>query len=67
MDELTGLIERHLDGLVGESVEDTPAVMVNGSGQIGKATAHAQDFKGLRKLQAQTGQNFITGIVLYAL
>ena len=29
------------------------------------ATVQAQDFKGLRKLQAQTGQNFITGIVLY--
>jgi predicted AAA+ superfamily ATPase len=29
------------------------------------ATVQAQDFKGLRKLQAQTGQSFITGIVLY--
>ena len=29
------------------------------------ATVQAQDFKGLRKLQAQTGSDFITGIVLY--
>ena len=29
------------------------------------ATVQAQDFKGLRKLQAQTGPAFITGIVLY--
>jgi uncharacterized protein len=29
------------------------------------ATVLSQDFKGLRKLQAQTGADFITGIVLY--
>ena len=29
------------------------------------ATVQAQDFKGLRKLQAQTGADFLTGIVLY--
>jgi hypothetical protein len=29
------------------------------------ATVQAQDFKGLRKLQSQTGSDFITGIVLY--
>lgn len=29
------------------------------------ATVQSQDFKGLRKLQAQTGSDFITGIVLY--
>ena len=29
------------------------------------ATVQVQDFKGLRKLQAQTGADFLTGIVLY--
>ena len=29
------------------------------------ATVQAQDFKGLRKLKAQTGTDFLTGIVLY--
>mgnify|MGYP003620650660 CR=1 FL=1 len=29
------------------------------------ATVQARDFKGLRRLQAHTGKDFITGIVLY--
>ena len=29
------------------------------------ATVQAQDFKGLRRLKAQTGADFLTGIVLY--
>ena len=32
------LIERHLAGPVGESLKDTPAVLVNGPRQSGKTT-----------------------------
>jgi predicted AAA+ superfamily ATPase len=38
MDELMGLIERHLAGPVEESLKDTPAVLVNGPRQSGKTT-----------------------------
>jgi predicted AAA+ superfamily ATPase len=49
-----------VDFVLESPMRDIIAIEVKAS-----ATVQAQDFKGLRKLAAQTGKNFLTGIVLY--
>lgn len=46
-------------------VLENPQRQLIGIGVKAAATVQAQDFKGLRRLKAQTGADFLTGIVLY--
>jgi len=56
---------RDKDQVEVDFVLETPLRQVIGIEVKAAATVLSQDFKGLRKLQAQTGSDFITGIVLY--
>lgn len=56
---------RDKDQVEVDFVLETPLRQIIGIEVKAAATVLSQDFKGLRKLQAQTGSDFITGIVLY--
>ena len=56
---------RDKDQVEVDFVLETPTRQLIGIEVKAAATVFSQDFKGLRRLQAQTGNDFITGIVLY--
>ncbi|MGQ0710461.1 MAG: ATP-binding protein [Rhodoferax sp.] len=56
---------RDKDQVEVDFVLETPMRQLMGIEVKAAATVQAQDFKGLRRLKAQTGGDFITGIVLY--